>query len=107
MHATAPENPESPPRRSFLKKITAGILGGLISVVPGLAGLMVIFDPLKRKSTGGDNEVLVARLAALPDDGIPRRFSVIMDKVDAWNTYKDIPSAECSCEEPRTAPSPP
>mgnify|MGYP001816467368 CR=1 FL=1 len=91
MHSTTPENPESPPRRSFLKKLTAGILGGLISVVPGLAGLMVILDPLKRKSTGGDNEVLVARLAALPDDGIPRRFSVIMDKVDAWNTYKNIP----------------
>ena len=91
MHSPAAESPESPPRRSFFKKVAAGVLGGLITVIPGLAGLMVIFDPLKRKSTTGDSEVLVARLSALPADGVPRRFSVITDKVDAWNTYKNIP----------------
>lgn len=52
---------------------------------------MVFFDPLKRKSTASKGEVLVARLSALPADGVPRRFSVIMDRVDAWNTYKNIP----------------
>ena len=91
MHASKPDTPDSPPRRSFFKKLTAGILGGIITIVPGLAGLMVFFDPLKRKSTASTGEVLVARLSAVPADGVPRRFSVIMDKVDAWNTYKDIP----------------
>jgi len=91
MYSSSTDNPGSPPRRSFLKKLFAGVLGGIITIVPGLAGLMVLFDPLKRKSAAGDGEVLVARLSALPADGVPRRFSVIMDKVDAWNTYQNIP----------------
>ncbi len=91
MHSVSPEQPASPPRRSFVKKVAAAVLGGLITVVPGLAGLMVIFDPLKRKSAGNQGEILVARLSALPADGVPRRFSVIMDRVDAWNTYKNVP----------------
>lgn len=91
MQPPSPEQPSSPPRRSFVKKVAAGIIGGLITLVPGLAGLMVIFDPVKRKSAVGTGEILVARLSALPADGVPRRFSVIMDRVDAWNTYKNVP----------------
>jgi len=91
MHPVSPEQPSSPPRRSFVKKVAAGILGGLITIVPGLAGLMVLFDPLKRKSAAGQSDILVTRLSALPADGVPRRFSVIMDRVDAWNTYKNVP----------------
>ena len=67
------------------------MLGGLITIIPGLAGLMVIFDPVKRKSSGGRGEILVTRLSSLPADGVPRRFSVVMDRVDAWNTYKNVP----------------
>jgi menaquinol-cytochrome c reductase iron-sulfur subunit len=91
MQPPSSEQPASPPRRSFVKKIAAGIIGGVITLVPGLAGLMVLFDPVKRKSTAGKGEILVARLSALPADGVPRRFSVIMDRVDAWNTYKNVP----------------
>jgi len=91
MHSVSQEQPASPPRRNFVKKVAAAVVGGLITIVPGLAGLMVIFDPLKRKSAAGKGEILVTRLSALPADGVPRRFSVIMDRVDAWNTYKNVP----------------
>lgn len=90
MHEHTSAQPESPPRRSFLKKLLAGVLGGLITIVPGLAGLVVLLDPLKRR-TVQQGEIPVAPLASLPADGIPRRFSVLMDKQDAWNLYRNIP----------------
>ena len=91
MDSAHAEQPASPPRRSFVKKAAAVIVGGIITLVPGLAGVMVIFDPLKRKAAGSRDKILVTRLSALPADGVPRRFSVMMDHTDAWNTFKDVP----------------
>lgn len=77
-------------RRDFFKKTLAVIIGGVVTLVPALAGLMVLLDPLRRKAAAG-GAIRVATLAALPDDGVPRRFPVLADKVDAWNRYRDVP----------------
>jgi len=81
-------------RRSMLG-IAAATIGAVVGLVPLAAGLMVFLDPLLRKkqkplayreSNAGNNSMIrVATLDELPEDGIPRRFPVIADRVDAWN----------------------
>jgi Rieske Fe-S protein len=82
--------PASPERRSFVA-ITATLVGGLVAAFPFAAGLGVLLDPLRKK--GGDSDsatasrgkfVPVCPLAQLPADGVPRRFSLVTDVVDAW-----------------------
>ena len=77
-------------RRDFFKKSLAVVIGGVVALVPALAGLMVLVDPLRRKAAAG-GPIKVTTLAALPDDGIPRKFPVLADKVDAWNKYRNVP----------------
>ena len=79
-----------PPRRQFLKQFVTGLLTAIAGLVPALAGLAVIFDPLKRRKGGTGGALLVTRLGSLPADGVPRRFRIFSDRVDAWNTYKNI-----------------
>ena len=78
-------------RRGFFKKSLAIVIGGVITVIPALAGLMVLLDPLRRKGGGTATPIKVTTLAALPDDGVPRKFSVLADKTDAWNKYRNVP----------------
>jgi menaquinol-cytochrome c reductase iron-sulfur subunit len=82
----------SPPvgRRNFFKSFLATVIGGVLGVVPFLAGLQVFLDPLRRKA-GASSAVRVAGLEALPDDGIPRKFPVLADRIDAWNKFTQIP----------------
>ena len=89
------ESPKTPDasigeRRSFFAKMAALVIGGIVSVFPLASGLLVFCDPLRRK---GDNTgfLRIATLDSLPDDGIPRRFPVIADRTDAWNTYLNEP----------------
>jgi menaquinol-cytochrome c reductase iron-sulfur subunit len=82
--------PAQPERRSFVKKLLAVLAGALAAVAPGVAGLIVFFDPLRRKSTSR-GMVHVTSLNALPDDGAPRKFSVIASYTDAWNKMPDVP----------------
>lgn len=72
-------------RRSFIKKVAANVLGGIITIVPFAAGLAVWLDPARRKAAAGGQFVRIATLTSLPDDGVPRKFSVIASRVDAWN----------------------
>jgi len=72
-------------RRGFLAKLTSAIIGAIITLVPAAAGLAVWLDPVRRKTSTGGQLVRVATLSALPDDGVPRKFSVIASRVDAWN----------------------
>lgn len=80
-------------RRGFFGKAAAAVsIGGLISLIPGAAGLFTFLDPLRsRTKAGGGDEpgklVRVATLEALPDDGVPRQFPVIADRQDAWNRF--------------------
>jgi len=83
------QNTESQPccsdRRSFFKKVAANIIGVVITLVPAAAGLAVWLDPARRKVAAGGQLVRVANLSALPDDGMPRKFTVVASRVDAWN----------------------
>ncbi|MBW3533706.1 MAG: Rieske (2Fe-2S) protein [Gemmatimonadetes bacterium] len=81
---------EGAPRRSFLIGMGALLAGALASLPPLIAGVVALFDPLRR--TGSDaGMVRVTRLSALPADGLPRRFTIRSDRVDAWTTYTDTP----------------
>ena len=90
MNETNPVPPSSTPRRSFLKEAAAIVLGGLVTAVPFLAGLLTFLDPLRRKQ-GGGGFVRVTALSALAEDGSPRRFAVVADREDAWNKFPQVP----------------
>ncbi len=79
-----------PGRRGFLKRIAAAGLGALSLVAPVLSGIMVIFDPLRRKSEQS-TVVQVTSLQSLPEDGLPRKFVVVSNHVDAWNRTPAMP----------------
>jgi Rieske Fe-S protein len=81
------------PRRSFLVEAVAVVIGGIVALVPLAAGLAFLFDPLLRRratmqGATEDGFLPVATLAELPADGTPLRFSIVADKVDAWNLFK-------------------
>lgn len=79
-----------PDRRGFLTRVLAVVCGGLATLVPLGAGLWAFLDPLRRGG-GGGRFIPVADLAAIPADGVPRRFSVIADRKDAWTGYEAEP----------------
>jgi menaquinol-cytochrome c reductase iron-sulfur subunit len=86
----SPDLSPEPDRRNFLTKAAAVVIGGIVAAIAPIAGLFVAFDPLRRKSEAS-GLVLVTSLNALPDDGTPRKFSVIATKVDAWNRTPNVP----------------
>jgi len=77
-------------RRGFLKIFLASSISAILGLVPALAGLRVLLDPLRRISVAG-GAVKVTSLDALPPDGVPRKFSVIADREDAWNKFRQVP----------------
>jgi menaquinol-cytochrome c reductase iron-sulfur subunit len=77
---------QTPERRDFLKKALAVAIGAITSLFPFLASLTVILDPLRRRAESGDF-VRVASLGALSEDGSPRKFTVVADRIDAWNKF--------------------
>ena len=77
-------------RRGFLKKFLPAAIGAVLTLTPVATGLRVFLDPLRRKSAAG-GAVLVGTLEALPADGVPRKFTVIADHVDAWNKFSHVP----------------
>ncbi|MCI0744532.1 MAG: Rieske 2Fe-2S domain-containing protein [Verrucomicrobia subdivision 3 bacterium] len=82
--------PLNPQRRGFIKRFSAGLIGGVLGLVPFLSGLAVLFDPLRRKSAGA-SAIHVASLSAIPEDGTPRKFSVLASRADAWNKSPQTP----------------
>jgi menaquinol-cytochrome c reductase iron-sulfur subunit len=86
----AKDTSPQPERRGFIKKLSAVVIGALVGIVPGFAGLLVWLDPLRRKSEKG-GPVLVTALAAVPEDGTPRKFPVISSHTDAWNRMPRVP----------------
>ena len=78
------------PRRGFIAGVAALIVGAAAGIVPFLSGATVFLDPLRRRKADA-GLVLVTKLAAVPPDGVPRKFTVEADFVDAWNTYRNVP----------------
>ncbi|MEW6302353.1 MAG: Rieske 2Fe-2S domain-containing protein [Verrucomicrobiota bacterium] len=77
-------------RRSFMAKALSVVIGGIVTIIPAAAGLGVLLDPLRRKSAGGA-VTRVTTLDALPDDGEPRKFAILAERVDAWNKFPATP----------------
>ena len=89
-----PPTPPADDRRGFVSKMAAPGIGGIVALGPLVIGAITYFDPFRKKKTpkrfekegaGDDGYVLVANLDSLPEDGMPARFVVIADKIDAWN----------------------
>jgi Rieske Fe-S protein len=86
----------SPPpetRRHFLQSALAVVIGGIVTLVPLAAGLMVYVDPLRRRQKAGKAQggfIPVTPLSGLPADDKPRKFEVITDKVDAWTKTPNV-----------------
>lgn len=104
------ENEILPTRRDALKKLLAVTIGLLIVAIPGLAGLAVFLDPLRHRKNDGDDAgggddafTHVATLDALPADGVPRKFQVLVPRVDAWNKLAAVPYA-VYLKRPKDAP---
>jgi menaquinol-cytochrome c reductase iron-sulfur subunit len=72
-------------RRSFGTVVAALATGAVAMLTPLGVGLASFFSPLRRKASA--STVRVALLEQIPDDGVPRSFAVIADRVDAWNRY--------------------
>jgi Rieske Fe-S protein len=77
-------------RRGFLTKALAVICGGLATLVPFAAGVWAFLDPLRRGGAAA-TFIPVADLAAVPDDGVPRQYPVVTDRVDAWTGFAAEP----------------
>lgn len=88
--ATSGKSSEPDDRRGFLVRMMAVVIGGLVTIFPFAAGLLVFADPWRRQASGA-RLVKVATLDDVPDDGVPRRFSVSENQVDAWNYYPNQP----------------
>jgi Rieske Fe-S protein len=78
-------------RRGFVKRTLAGGLGVVLGIVPFLAGLVVFLDPLRRRAFGPGQLIKVTSLESLPGDNVPRKFSVLATRVDAWNRFAQVP----------------
>lgn len=86
-----------PTRRGFLYKAGTAIISAVVGIVPVISGLFFFLDPLrKRKTAGGKNSgkegfIKVGSMEAVPKDGTPARFPVIVDRrEDAWTTYLNV-----------------
>ena len=89
-----PELNRGEPRRGFLTHVFAAGIGLLVGTVPALAGLAFFLDPILRKKKGGGGDGFLrmpVALEALEINGEPQLVKIIMDKVDAWNTYFNQP----------------
>ena len=74
------------PRRSFLTKASAVVVGGIVGIVPAAAGLLTALDPIRPGREKAEGLLVpVTSLDALPADGKPRQFVIRADLVDAWN----------------------
>lgn len=79
------ESPSNDNRRSFFAVAVAVVTGAFAVLTPLGAGIASFLTPLFRKSKSAT--VRIALLDQVPDDGVPRSFPVLADRVDAWTRY--------------------
>lgn len=87
--------------------VIGSIVTGTLAIGASVgAGVATLLDPLIRKksmpgyylpdpspdgSAPNENSVKVATLDAVPDDGMPRRFPVLANRIDAWTFTETQP----------------
>jgi menaquinol-cytochrome c reductase iron-sulfur subunit len=81
---------EANTRRGFLAKAAAVACGGLATLTPLAAGVWTFFDPLRRKGAAA-TFLPITELSAVPDDGQPRQFAVVSERIDAWTGFAREP----------------
>ncbi len=84
-----------PPRRGFLYKALAAVVGAIVVVVPAAAGLFVFADPIVPRKKDDEEEqetdfIEVGPVSAVPDNGAPHKFVVRADLTDAWTMRRDV-----------------
>ena len=90
-HRDAPAgSAQADSRRGFMAKVAAVLAGGLATLPPLAAGVWAFLDPLRRTSAAA-SFLPITELAAIPDDGVPRQFPVITDRMDAWTGFAAEP----------------
>jgi Rieske Fe-S protein len=77
-------------RRTFLGKASALIAGAVGLVVPAVAGLAAFLNPLRQKSSAGEFRT-VAALDELKVGDPPLNVSIIGDRADGWNLFRNVP----------------
>jgi menaquinol-cytochrome c reductase iron-sulfur subunit len=90
MNANTHPPTDTDSRRGFLAKVVTVACGGLATLAPVAAGVWSFLDPLRRKSAAA-TFLPVTDLAAIPDDGVPRQFAIIAERVDAWTGFPREP----------------
>jgi menaquinol-cytochrome c reductase iron-sulfur subunit len=90
MNAHSSERPGGDSRRGFLAKVATLACGGLATLAPVAAGVWSFLDPLRRKSAAA-TFLPVTDLSAIPDDGVPRQFAVVAERIDAWTGFPREP----------------
>jgi len=88
---TGSDSPDSQPRRAFVKETAALAIGGALTAAPLAAGLWMWCDPLRKAQGEAAGFLRITTLTALPADGVPRKFTVLADKIDAWNRTPHVP----------------
>ncbi len=95
--------PQELPRRGFLKSMTAGLLSGVLALIPLIPGIAFFCDPLIRKGKKSDGDAggstkdsdgfirMSVTFSALPEDGTPQQYTVLDNKQDAWNRFVNVP----------------
>ncbi len=87
---TAEAGSEQHSRRGFFAKVAAVACGGLATLTPVAAGVWAFLDPLRRQAAAA-TFLPVTELSAVPDDGVPRQFAVVAERIDAWTGFPREP----------------
>jgi menaquinol-cytochrome c reductase iron-sulfur subunit len=82
---------DNAPRRGFLKGLLALGFGTISVLVPTGAGFLVLWDPIRRRSTDAGGFVHITSIEALPADGEARKFTVVAAATDAWTKSAQVP----------------
>ena len=86
-----PSTTGEPTRRSFLYKAFTATIAAVVGLFPAIAGALFFLDPLRKLGAAG-GFIKVGQLDAVPQDGSPVRFTVIVERrEDAWTTYLNVP----------------
>lgn len=90
--ASHASNHDPDQRRSFFVKLSAIVVGGIVSVVPAIFGGAFVLTPLfkvKNEDSDADAFTHVGSMSSLVPGGAPQPFRITGTRQDAWTTYSE------------------